>query len=90
MCVPAPKLLTVHWARPPETVTDAQTLIVALPSRNTAVPLGATPLIVAVQVTLSPANDGFKELSRTAELGFLLTFWTNVLPSEAVLLASPL
>ena len=94
LCVAAARLLVVHVAvrtlPEPLRAAAAQPPIDATPSRKFTLPVGETPLTVAVKVTLAPAVDGVSELPIAVVLLTLLTVCETALLLEAALAASPL
>jgi hypothetical protein len=77
LCVAALKALVVHAAvlllPLPASAIALQPVIELAPSLKLMVPVGAIPLMVAVNVTLAPAVEGFFELMTVVVLGALLT-----------------
>jgi hypothetical protein len=94
LCVATVSVLIVH----------AAVLLLPLPASATALqpvteppsavkatePVGPTPLTVAVNVTLTPPVDGFKELATPVVLVALLTTCDSAALLDAALPASPL
>ena len=77
LCVAAVRLLVVHCAvlllPLPVSATALQPLIELAPSLKLTLPVGATPLTVAVNVTFTPTVDGLSELATPVVLVALLT-----------------
>src|SRR5437016_1214815 len=89
-------LLVLHGAvrvlPAPVSATAAQPLSVVPSALKATLPVGATPLTVAVKVTLTPATDGLAELDNAVVLvvvGGLLTTCASAALVETVLFASP-
>ena len=72
----------------PESATEQPLIAVPL-SVNETVPLGATPLTVAVNVTLVPWVDGLSELAMLVVLAALLTVCDKAELADAALAVSP-
>ncbi len=71
LCVPAVSVDVVHVAVRvlplPASATAAQPTSDVAPSLKLMVPVGATPVTEAVNVTLAPNADGVPELPRTVD-----------------------
>jgi len=91
--VPALKALAVHVAVSalplPTRAIVPQPGMVAPPSENATVPVGAVPVTVAVKVTLTPALDGLAELVRPVVEAALFTTCESAALVDAALPASP-
>jgi hypothetical protein len=74
----------------PVSATAVQPAIEVVPSKKFTVPVGATPLTVAVKVTLVPAVDGVNELPIPVVLVALLTVWESAVLLDVTFAASPL
>ena len=72
----------------PVSATAEQPEIEELPSMKLTLPVGATPVTVAVKVTLVPTTDGLAELAMVVAL-MALTTCDNVGLADPVLPASP-
>jgi hypothetical protein len=90
---PAASALVVHAAvRVPPVPANAmaeQPLIELLPSLKFTVPVGDTPVTVAVKVTLTPTVDGVSEVTTLVVLIALLIVCESAELFEAVFAASP-
>jgi len=90
---PAARPLVVHAAvrvAPlPVRATAEQPLIETVPSLNVTVPVGATPLTVAVKVTLEPTIDGVCEVTTPVVVTALLIVCVSVELVTPVFDASP-
>ena len=73
----------------PVSATAPQAPMVAPPSENAMVPVGATPVTVAVKVTLTPAFAGLAELAKPVVEATLFTTCERVALVDAALPASP-
>src|SRR5262249_38837629 len=90
---PAARPLVVHTAVRvlplPVRATVEQPVIETVPSLKVAVPLGATPLTVAVKVTLEPTTDGVRDVTSVVVLTALLIVCVSVELVTAVFDTSP-
>ena len=88
-------MVVVHFAvrvlpDPAVKAIAEQPLIEVAPSVKLTVPVGDTPVIVAVKVTLEPAVDGVSEVARVVALVALLTVCESVVLVETAFVVSPL
>ena len=94
LCVPARRFSVKHAAvrRLPVPVNEMleQPAIVVPPSRKFTVPVGALPLTVAVNVTVTPSSKGVCDVARLVVLDVLLIVCERTLLVEAALAPSPL
>ena len=72
----------------PDSALAPHPVIVVPPLVKLTLPVGATPVTVAVNVTLAPKRDGFEELARLVVV-VALTTCDNVLLVDALLPESP-
>jgi len=76
-CVPAASTLVAHFAvrvlPDPVSAIAEQALIEITPSLKFTVPVGDTPLTVAVKVTIVPAVEGDNDVTTLVALVALLT-----------------
>jgi len=90
---PAGRPLVVHAAVSvsplPVSATAEQPLIETVPFLKVIVPVGATPLTVAVKVTLEPTIDGVNDVTRVVVVTTLLIVCVSVELVTAVFDASP-
>ncbi len=89
---PRPLVLQVTallLAAPAGNATALQPAIALPPSVNATLPVGATPLTVAVKVTLAPTIDGLTELESDVPVPDVFTVCTSVLLAEPALPPSP-
>ena len=94
LCVPAesPGVAQVAVREFPLPVTTAaeHPEMDVLPSLKLTVPVGDTPVTVAVNVTLDPIGEGFAELATLVVVATLdVTTCDSALPVFAILPASP-
>ena len=73
----------------PVSATALQVPMVAPPSVNLTVPVGALPVTDAVKVTLVPTTVGFAELETVVVEEAEFTTWDSAVLLEAELPASP-
>jgi len=73
----------------PVSATALQVPMVAPPSVNLTVPVGALPVTDAVKVTLVPTTVGFAELETVVVEEAEFTTWDSAMLLEAALPASP-
>ncbi len=93
MCVATLSVPVVHAAvlvlPLPTSATALQPAIEAPPSLKLTLPVGATPVTVAVKLTLVPNVDGFFELTTLVVLVALLTTCETMALVEPLLPAPP-
>jgi hypothetical protein len=93
-CVPTASALVAHCAvrllPDPVSVIAEQLLIEFTPSLKFTVPVGDTPLTVALKVTVVPAVEGVSEVTTLVALAALLTVCDSVALLETAFVASPL
>ncbi len=96
LCVATLRLAVEHAAVRvlplPVNATAEHPVIDVPPSVKLTLPVGATPVTDAVNVTLAPDNDGFAELASVVVVAAgppELTTWDSVALAEATLAASP-
>ena len=80
--------VAVRVLPPPARTTPLQPAMDDPPSVKLTLPVGATPVTVAVNVTLAPEADGFEELARLVVVAALTTC-DSVLLVDALLPESP-
>ena len=85
-CVPVASAVLVKLATPDESVPVPS---VVAPSLNVTVPVGASPVIVAVNVTAPLNTEGLALEVSTAVLVTGFTVWLSVAEVLVALLASP-
>src|SRR5437660_11549420 len=89
LCMPAANALDVHIAVRllplPANATAEQPAIDVAPSLKLTVPVGFTPLTVAVKLTLAPTLEGFAELVSVFVLGTRLLEVSATLSMKVVL-----
>ena len=95
LCVPAARLAVLQaavlaLALPVGSATAAQPVSGVPSAVKATLPVGATPLTVAVKVTFAPAVDGLSELTNAVVLVALLTTCEKFVLVEPLLVASPL
>jgi hypothetical protein len=88
---PAVLQVAVRELPAPANGAVAQPAMEVPPSLKSTLPVGATPVTVAVNVTLAPAVDGLSELVRVVVVGTGATLTTcdNVLLVDELLPESP-
>jgi hypothetical protein len=89
LCVPTASAAVVHVALAPVSATAPQPAMVAPPSENATVPVGAVPATVAVKFTLTPAIAGLAELARPVVETTLFTTCDSAALLDAALPPSP-
>ena len=91
--MPTARAAVTHFAvralPDPVSAIAEQPLIVVVPSLKVTVPVGATPLTVAVKVTLTPTVDGVSEVTVLEVLIALLIVCESAELFDAVFEASP-
>ena len=94
LCVPTPRLEELHSAVRtlplPPSATALQPAIATPPSVKLTVPVGASPVTVAVKVTPVPTTAGFAELRIVVPLDAAVITWEIGELLDAPLPASPL